>query len=231
MSLFQTESARCPYCQGTIRFEVVYSLNADRRPDLRDAILDGSFQRETCAGCGKPMRMQPRFAYVDNARRQWVLVDASSEMANWPELEDVAQETFANSYGEGASRIARELGRAMVLRVTFGWAALSEKLRCVEAGIDDVALECTKMLVMRGSGEAPIADDMDLRLVEADAKQLAFAWVRSNDEVVVEALTVPRAVYEGVLNDAKGWAGMRAALQEGCYVDVNRLLVPAEQTA
>jgi hypothetical protein len=230
MSLFQTETTRCPDCQGTIRFEVVYSLNADRRPDLRDAFLDGSFQRETCAGCGKQMRMQPRFSYVDNARHQWILVEPTSELHNWRELEEVARETFANNYGEGASRIARELGGAIVPRVTFGWAALSEKLLCIEAGIDDVALECTKMLVIRGAEAAPIADDVDLRLVEADAKQLRFAWLRSKDEVVAETLTVPRSIYDGVVKDAEGWAEMQAALQEGWYVDVNRLLVPAVET-
>ena len=31
-------------------FRLAASVNADRRPDLREAILEGSFQAETCPG-------------------------------------------------------------------------------------------------------------------------------------------------------------------------------------
>jgi hypothetical protein len=239
MSLFQTETARCPYCDGSIAFEVVYSVNADRRPDLRAQILDGSFQRETCAGCGKPMRMQPNFAYVDVGRGQWILVEPSAGLATWPELEAAAKETFAIAYGEEASRLAREIGRGLVPRVTFGWAALREKLVCGEAGLDDVALECTKMLMLRGLNEVPMADDVDLRLVEVaagdragdPAGDLVFAWLRSSDEVGTETLTVPRALYAGVAGEPEAWAALRGPLAGGLYVDLNRLLVPADGTA
>ena len=228
MSLFQTETARCPYCRGTVTFEVVYSVNADRRPDLRAQILDGSFQRETCAGCGKPMRMQPDFAYVDVGRGQWILVEPSAGLATWPALEGAAKETFAIAYGEGASRLAREIGRGLVARVTFGWAALREKLVCREAELDDVALECTKMLMLRGLAEVPLADDVDLRLVGVTASELAFAWLRSSDKVATETLTVPRKLYAGVADEPEAWSALRGPLTSGLYVDLNRLLVPAE---
>ena len=228
MSLFQTETARCPHCDGTIRFEVVYSLFADRRPDLREAVLDGSFQRETCPTCGRQMRMQPRFSYVDTKRHQWILSEPTTELANWPELEEVARQTFAVNYGPGANPIARQMGGAMLPRVTFGWAALCEKLLCVQEAIDDVALECSKLLLMRAGGVVPVGDDVDLRLVGADAATLRFAWVRSRDEVASEVLTVPRTLYDGVAKESEAWAPVRAALQEGWYVDINRLLVPAE---
>jgi hypothetical protein len=231
MSLFQTETARCPYCGGSIAFEVVYSVNADRRPDLREQIMDGSFQREICAACGKPMRMQPNFAYVDAGRGQWILVEPTSGLATWPELETAARETFAIGYGEGASRLARDIGRTLVPRVTFGWAALREKLVCQEAGLDDVTLECTKMLMLRGLSEVPLADGVDLRLVEATANELTFVWLRSSDEVVTETLTVPRKLYTGVASEPAAWAELRGPLAAGLYVDLNRLLVPAEGEA
>jgi hypothetical protein len=198
---------------------------------LREQILDGSFQRESCAGCGKAMRMQPNFAYVDAGRGQWILVEPASGLATWPELEMAARETFAIGYGEGASRLARDIGRTLVPRVTFGWAALREKLVCQAAGLDDVTLECTKMLMLRGLGEVPLADGVDLRLVEATANELTFVWLRSSDEVVAETLTVPRKLYAGVASEPAAWAELRGPLAAGLYVDMNRLLVPAEGEA
>jgi len=48
----------------------------------------------------------------------------------------------------------------------LGWPGLREKIVCQAAGLDDVVLECTKILMMRGGADAPIADDTDLRLRE-----------------------------------------------------------------
>ncbi len=231
MSLFQTETARCPFCRGTIAFEAVYSVNADRRPDLREQILDGSFQREICAGCGKPMRMQPDFAYLDAGRRRWILVEPATGLATWPELEAAAREVFALGYGAGANPVARALGASLVPRVTFGWAALREKLVCDAAGLDDVALECTKLLMLRGLDDAPLADGVDLRLLEATEEELTFAWMRTADEAMTEMLTAPHALYDGVAADPVAWAEIRDALSGGLYVDVNRLLVPADAEA
>ena len=41
MSLFESAKSPCPKCGTPHAFEVVASVNADRRPDLRAAILDG----------------------------------------------------------------------------------------------------------------------------------------------------------------------------------------------
>lgn len=38
--------ATCPACGAELEAETVASVNADRRPDLRDAILDGIFSAD-----------------------------------------------------------------------------------------------------------------------------------------------------------------------------------------
>ena len=35
MSLFLTQELPCPSCRTPVSFELVHSVNADRRPDLR----------------------------------------------------------------------------------------------------------------------------------------------------------------------------------------------------
>ena len=46
MSIFESTELACPACGAINAFEAVNSVNADRRADLRRAILDGSFQRQ-----------------------------------------------------------------------------------------------------------------------------------------------------------------------------------------
>ena len=43
MSLFKETVIDCPSCARELSFETVHSLNADRRPDLRAEILNGSW--------------------------------------------------------------------------------------------------------------------------------------------------------------------------------------------
>ena len=52
MSLFETTKLPCPLCGTEVSFNAVHSVNADRRPDLRDAIIAGTFQQEACSSCG-----------------------------------------------------------------------------------------------------------------------------------------------------------------------------------
>ena len=48
MSLFQTEEINCGACKEPIKIDVVYSVNADRRPDYRDA----GHQTDLTRDCG-----------------------------------------------------------------------------------------------------------------------------------------------------------------------------------
>jgi hypothetical protein len=60
MSVFHTETINCPACTTPVQFKLVYSVNADRRPDLRDAIVAGTFQREPCPSCARQAGIDDR---------------------------------------------------------------------------------------------------------------------------------------------------------------------------
>src|SRR5678815_2165427 len=74
MSIFKTVELPCPTCATRVSLELVHSVNADRRPDLRQAVLDGTFQREQCPACGLAFRVEPEFTYIDVGRGQFVTV-------------------------------------------------------------------------------------------------------------------------------------------------------------
>jgi hypothetical protein len=231
MSIFRTANLACPACGQAVEFQVSFSVNADRRPDFRDAILDGSFQRGTCEACGKSFRMEPELTYFDLGRHQWILVRPVEAVAEWESLELQARGLFDAAYGEGASQFAQDIGRTLQVRVTFGWPALCEKILCAGHGLDDVTLELTKTALIRGLDGPPLADTVELRLTGVDGGTLKLAWVDAAEERVIERLDVPRALYDEIAADEPSWRALRAALSAGPYVDLNRLFVPAESEA
>ena len=226
MSLFKTIEIKCPACGVTTPFEAVHSVNADRRPDLRQEILANEFQRVQCGSCSAPFRLDPSFNYIDLERGQWIAALPVVELDNWKLREDAARQTFGLAWGEGAGEEAREIGAALRPRLTFGWPALREKLLAREHGLDDVALEACKAAAMRIKGDIPLAGDVDLRLVEAGSDRLMLSWIRSADNAMGEAFAVPRSLHDSIVADEAGeWKGFKLDFADALFVDLNRLLV------
>lgn len=225
MSLLQTVTIACPACGHETSMGVYDSINADRRPDLRDEVLDGTAQEDVCEKCTSTFRMQPEMSYLDVGRNQWMLVQPIDRLPNWPELEQRAKASFEGSYGPTQSPITQEIGRAIQARVTFGWAAFREKLLAVEHGLDDVTLELVKMAIIRGLDDSPLADDTELRLVDLDDDEMTLAWLRTPEEKLVETLTMPRSLFDEIAADAQSWQALREELTAGTFVDVHRLLI------
>ena len=225
MSMFQSEKVSCPSCGKAVDFTVVYSVNADRRPDLREAIIDSSFQRQDCPECGKTFRLEPEMTYIHVAGKQWILCQPFSKIVAWNELEEQARSTFALAYGPTVSRGAQAIGRDLQVRITFGWAALREKLVCAQRGLDDVTLDLLKFALLRDLDDSPLADDTELRLVDIQEDQIALAWIQAATERFVETLEVPRELYDDIVADQAGWQDLRSELSAGPFVDLRRLLI------
>ncbi|MGH7043857.1 MAG: CpXC domain-containing protein [Acetobacteraceae bacterium] len=227
MSLFNHANVTCPHCDAQFDVEVVASVNADRRPDLRQQILDGAFQAETCGTCGTVFRLPPSFSYIDVGRSQWIMAYPANELENWVALEAQAADIFATAYGAAAPPAARAIGADLVPRITFGWPAMREKLLCLDLGLDDAILELLKAAVMRTVQKPPFADTTELRLLGAEHGALALAWLNSMTEATLAGLEVPRDIYTDIANDTAAWAAMRTRLIGHSFTDLNRLLVPA----
>ena len=227
MSIFRSADVDCPSCKSIVRFELVHSVNADRRPDLRSAILDRSFQRQACPACGFVFRMEPEFSYVDVGRGQYFAVWPASRLAEWPELEKKSQEAFDRSFGRSAPKEARALGAKMAARAVFGWAGLGEKLLAAQAGIDDHTLELAKLGVIRHLDRAPVASTVEFRLVDAQADKLMLGWIRTATEELLDVVGLPRAAIAEIESSAPDWASLREDVGGGLFVDYRRSLAVA----
>lgn len=230
MSRFETSQATCPVCGTTVKFDVVMSVNADRRPDLRAAILDESFQREPCPSCGTSFRVAPDLNYLDVGRGRWIAAHPPAVVAKWLEIEAQDRSIFDQAYGASAARPARELGAGLHARITFGWPGLREKLLAADLELDDVELELLKLAITRSVEDAPLRDDTELRLVAARGDELEFAWLILMTEQVIETLTVPWNAYAEIRAD-QAWMEFRARFADALYVDLNRFMVASDAPA
>ena len=227
MSIFRKVSVNCPACGAAVEFNAVFSVNVDRRQDLRDAVLDGTFQREDCPHCSKAFRLDPELTYVDVGRGQWIAAFPVAKQAQWRELEQNVRALFSKAYGEKASAVAREIGAGLKARLVFGWTALREKVYAADQGLDDVILELTKAAMVRGLDHPPTGPGTELRLLSIEGDTLLVAWLNAADESARELLRVPRSLYDEIAADTSGWAGLQEEISSGPFVDLDRLLVPA----
>jgi hypothetical protein len=225
MSYFQTEKVTCPSCGNGVEFDVVFSVNAVARPDLRRAIIDESFQRETCTECGLAFRVDPEFTYLDAKGKQWILACPFADRPDWPSFEKYACNFYNAAFGSDAPEASQGIGEGMACRIVFGWNALREKLIALDQGLDDVTLELTKLALLRTAEKSPMSDDSELRFVAANDNDLLFAWYESETGRVLETLEVPRQAYEQIAADATEWKELREEIATCPMVDISRFWV------
>ncbi|MEZ6186904.1 MAG: CpXC domain-containing protein [Planctomycetota bacterium] len=223
MSRTFTTTVACPGCGASLDLEGYESVNADRQPELREQILEGTLQVYSCA-CGESFRGAPELSYMDLGRKQWIAVHSLSALERYREAEDHAQEVFDTSLGKLAPPTAQELGQGIRPRVVFGWGALREKLVARDADVEDDALELLKLQVFKSQGIMP-GPGQALRLVEADAEHLRLALVDETQEHAETGVQVPRAAYDEVAASPDQWAQLREPLIAGCWVDCLKLLL------
>ncbi len=231
MSLFEPAGITCPQCGTLTEMARVASVNADRRPDLRAAILDGSFQALDCPKCGAKMRLPPHLTYVEIGRKTYIAAEPVHLLDRWPEVEAEIVDIYDVSFGENASPAAQEIAEGMLARVVFGWPAFREKLICIDLGLDDTTLELLKMAVMRDVQGPPMADTTELRLVGGDAETLHMTWFVTASEKELATVDVPRDVYQSIVDEPEPWEVARSKLEGVALVDLRRLIVPPRLAA
>jgi len=222
MSVFNTTAMACPACGASVDFELVHSVNAVRRPDLRTAILDRSFQRQACPSCGTTFRVEPKFTYLDTGRKQFLAVWPASELANWQEVEARSKASYDKAFGPGSD--AGALAEGMQARCVFGWLGLNEKLIAAEHGIDDIDLEMAKLATLRAMGDVKVGADREFRLVGATDDELIVGWLRTSTEEIDDEYSVPRQILKDIQGAPDTWAALRADVAGEMFVDYRRLL-------
>lgn len=226
MSFIIPASATCPTCGAEAQVQFPASINADRRPDLRAAILDGTLSTQPCRSCGESLTFEPQLTYLDVARRQWIFAEAADARNDWAAIEEQATEIFDAAFGDEAPAATRGIGATLVPRLVFGWPALVEKLLCNEFGLDDLALETLKLAAISEGKIPTVYAALDLRLTGREADCLMLHWVNPIDGAAVERLRIPEAAYLLVRAGGEAWVPVASRLASRMFVDLGRVMHP-----
>ncbi len=224
MSIFHPAALTCAHCGTEAAVDRSSSVNADLRPDLRVAILDGSFQATDCPSCGARLRLPPHLTYLELGRDIWIAVEPASRIEEWNTVESEVAAVYDHAFGSGASPAARALTGSLQPRLAFGWPALREKLLAADLGLDDITLELLKMAIIRQVDDSPLADETELRLTGGADGTLEFTWFHQVSEEQLAQLDVPREAYDDIVADAEAWAPVRETLEGVFLVDLRRFI-------
>jgi hypothetical protein len=222
MSILRPLTFHCSACLHPISTGVYDSINAARRPDLREAILADTLHALDCGGCGKPMRVPPSLVYLDIPGELVVVAFPAEDRAEWAAAVADGQRTLDAAFGHGPGA---EILAQSTVRVVFGWAALREKIVIQDAGLDDVDVEITKMAILRTSASLPVFDELDLRLIATKEGAMRMAWVDVETSERIERLTVPADAVSSVQPRSEGWSSLREELSSTPYVDLSRFVL------
>lgn len=134
----------CPRCGVRIAVTLFATLDGERMPREVDAILDGSFERTTCAGCNAAFQPEHRMLYTHATARLWIVMYPVSARADYPDIEAEFNVLVEH-------HLAGACGRDVRPRLVFGHHGLREALRAARDALDPTLLECTKLLTYQYS--------------------------------------------------------------------------------
>ncbi len=127
----------CPACGTANEAELVQSINTVANPADKQRLLTGDLNVLVCSQCGKRSQLAANLLYRDVDENYYCQVVPGDSV----KAIDEAAAAFAASGAGGTQRIVPSLN------------ALVEKIRILDAGLLDWAIEMTKVLLLAAMGE------------------------------------------------------------------------------
>jgi hypothetical protein len=150
-----TARVTCPACGEQRDGELVQSINTQTNPKDKQRLLDGELNVLACS-CGKRTQLAANLLFHDPEARYYCQVVPGGEQA----MEEAAA-AFAVS------------GVSGTLRLVPTQNALVEKVKMLDAGLEDWAIEMTKVLLLASIGEL----DRVLLFESIDREAGMLRWV------------------------------------------------------
>lgn len=188
MAKTQEVDLLCPACGQVSVFVEHLSIQASRDQAQKQALLDGSLYRFTCAHCQHEVQVDHPLVY-DDAAGSKLLIAYDPSGGGEDEEDEEGEET------EGARP---EAPAGVTTRVVHLYNDLVEKILLGDAGIDDRAFEVLKLITI-AQDDTLIGAEAYFEGVEGDDLLLTLI-----DEAGTQGARVPRALYERVRDDLTG---------------------------
>lgn len=222
MSTFVPSTIACT-CGEHYAVEVANGLHISARPDVRRAILDGTFHRFHCPNCGRTTLVDKMLAHTDFPKRHWFLVAPSNGLPWRRRWLEIANESFTATMVNHAPPMVVQWGKEMMRRLMFGLASLREKLVTFDVGLDDRIIELLKIQLIRDLRDTFSADHY-FHLVAVRGEELVFE--RTHPDGVIRAFAIPRSLYDDLAASAELERSIATAFPDGILVDHRAMLAP-----
>lgn len=182
----QTKQFECPECQTSGQHTMEKRVCISKTPQLKEDILSGSYFEWVCPGCAKRFFMDDVFLYNDDENKFMVYLVPGYDEETLP----VPTLLKTDSQYDTSSS---------TLRVTASFIDFTEKIRVLEAGLNDRIVEAIKALyasVHSDTWGEPVYNILFEGVGENG--ELNFDVFLEKDDF---SFGVPREVYDKTLND------------------------------
>ena len=166
-----TTRVRCPACGKEQEAALVQTIDTAENPADKAKLLAGELNVLACS-CGKRTQLAANILYSDKARGYFCQVVPGGEQA----MEEAAA-AFAASGVSGTRRLVPSQN------------ALIEKVKLLDAGLQDWTVEMIKVLLLASIGE------LERVLLFEEADDEVIRWVMFNEDGAAERVSSPRAQY------------------------------------
>lgn len=171
MKITGAVSVACPVCGVVAEHKLVQAVNARENPESKEQLLRGELNVAVCE-CGKRTQLASNLVYSDPDAGILCHICPDGEVAMQRAEAMFAEVLGASSSSSGESAAAAPAG---LQRIVPSQNALVEKLKIVEAGLLDWAVEMTKVLLL-----ASISIDDDDRVMlfsRLDPEEQKISWL------------------------------------------------------
>jgi hypothetical protein len=225
MSRCEIQQVTCPACGFAQDEKVFVSVNGARIRAAADRIIDGSWGELSCLSCGARYVRDTPLLYTDLPGGVWIVQHALSERSRFAALEHEANAIFEREFVERPPVAIRTQALSVARRICFGRLQLAEKLLARRHGIDDRALECLKLVLMRDYvGELFQHGPSELHLQEADQEKLRMVVITISERRPIHALSVQREEMQSISRDLEAFHSPYPELFGKLYVNASRYI-------
>jgi hypothetical protein len=221
MSTYADRELRCTGCGHVWTTPILTGIHSTRLPEVRAAILEGTFQVIACPGCGATARVEAVTVYTDFERGHYLAVEMPAP-EDWRATRGAAVKVFDDAFLFGPP-IAQEMVLHMRCRVVFGLRALREKLLIWDADLNDRVVESLKAAWLRDHGLGPRDETLRVVLIHQGGHMLLGRFTRedraTSPDVPIGYVTFPNAAYQAALSGYSRIAGELPWLADDWVVD------------
>lgn len=169
MSEKVTKSIVCPKCNETTQTEIYTSINAFNDPDLREAALDESLFKWRCSCCNHQARLTYPVLYNDMKNRFMVYLIPRIDRFQLADKE--LEEEFSN---------LKNINK----RLVADYNAFKEKVFIFESGLNDMAVELTKLAISEAVAKKHNLEYVDngyLSMYDRETNTMGFTFFLGKD--------------------------------------------------